>query len=88
LTTTDQMKFSSNQIRRILGGVRKTGSGSFNIVECLQLYGYQGKVYPVNPTQEILGIRCHPSVEDIREPIDLAVISLDQTRSFRRSNPA
>ena len=82
MTTTDQMKlFFEPKSVAILGVSRKTGSGSFNIVECLQLYGYQGKVYPVNPNaQEILNIRCHPSVEDIREPIDLAVISLDRNQ--------
>src|SRR5512136_2431042 len=65
----------------ILGVSRKTGPGAFNILECLQLYGYRGKVYPVNPNaREILGIRCYPSVGDIREPIDLAVISLDRNQ--------
>lgn len=37
--------------------------------------GYKGRLYPVNPTKEsILGLRCHKSIEDIEEKIDLAVI--------------
>lgn len=82
MTTVDQMKlFFEPKSVAILGVSRKTGPGSFNIVECLQLYGYQGKVYPVNPNaQEILGIRCYSSVEDIRQPIDLAVVSLDRNQ--------
>ncbi len=82
MTAIDQMKlFFEPKSVAILGVSRKTGPGSFNIVECLQLYGYRGKVYPVNPNaQEILGVRCYPSVEDIREPIDLAVISLDRNQ--------
>ena len=37
--------------------------------------GYKGRLYPVNPTKEsILGLRCHKSIEDIGEKIDLAVI--------------
>jgi len=80
MTTIDQMKlFFEPRSVAILGVSRKTGPGAFNIVECLQLHGYQGKVYPVNPNaREILGIRCYPSVEDIREPVDLAVVSLDR----------
>jgi len=80
MNIVDHMKlFFEPQSVAILGVSRKTGPGAFNILECLQLYGYQGKVYPVNPNaREILGIRCYPSVEDIREPIDLAVVSLDR----------
>jgi len=82
MTTVDQMKlFFEPKSVAILGVSRKTGPGSFNIVECLQLYGYQGKVHPVNPNAlEIMGIRCYPSVEDIRQPIDLAVVSLDRNQ--------
>jgi acyl-CoA synthetase (NDP forming) len=80
MSTIDQMKlFFEPQSVAILGVSRKTGPGSFNILECLQLHGYPGKVYPVNPNaQEILGVRCYPSVDKIREPIDLAVVSLDR----------
>lgn len=36
---------------------------------------YKGKIYGVNPKrQEVLGIPCYPSVKDIPEPVDLAVI--------------
>jgi acetyltransferase len=38
-------------------------------------YGYTGKLFLVNPkTEEILGIKCHPSVPDINEDIDLAIV--------------
>ncbi len=82
MNNPDQMKlFFEPQSVAILGVSRKTGPGAFNILECLQLYGYPGKVYPVNPNaREILGIRCYPSVESIRDPIDLAVISLDRSQ--------
>ena len=82
MNTIDQMKlFFEPRSLAILGVSRKTGPGAFNILECLQLHGYRGKVYPVNPhAREILGVRCYPSVEDIREPIDLAVISLDRNQ--------
>jgi acyl-CoA synthetase (NDP forming) len=35
----------------------------------------RGVVYPINPTAvNILGLRCYPSVIDVLEPVDLAVI--------------
>lgn len=39
--------------------------------------GYKGRLYPINPTKEsILGLRCHKSIEDVGEKIDLAVIAI------------
>ncbi|PIN87248.1 hypothetical protein COV19_00570 [Candidatus Woesearchaeota archaeon CG10_big_fil_rev_8_21_14_0_10_44_13] len=38
---------------------------------------FGGRVYAVNPNaQEILGVKCHPSIIDIKEEIDLAVIAV------------
>jgi acetyltransferase len=37
--------------------------------------GFPGKVIPVNPKRtEVLGLPCFPTVADVKEPIDLAVI--------------
>ena len=37
--------------------------------------GYKGKIYPINPTtQEILGLKSYPSVLDVKEPIEMAVV--------------
>jgi acyl-CoA synthetase (NDP forming) len=37
--------------------------------------GYRGRIYPVNPNaQEILGLRCYPSVTSLPEVVDLAII--------------
>ncbi|MBN1837609.1 MAG: CoA-binding protein [Spirochaetales bacterium] len=37
--------------------------------------GFAGRIYPVNPgAEEILGLPCHPSLEAIEGPVDLAVI--------------
>jgi acetyltransferase len=38
-------------------------------------YGYQGAIYPINPTApEILGRKAYPSVLDCPDPVDLAVL--------------
>ena len=36
---------------------------------------FPGEIYPINPDiSEILGIKCYPSLEDIEEPIELAIV--------------
>jgi acetate---CoA ligase (ADP-forming) len=38
-------------------------------------FGAKGTIYPINPkADEILGLKAYPSVKDISEPIDLAVV--------------
>lgn len=60
----------------IVGVSRQTGEGTFNILENLLSYGYQGRIYPVNPnTSEILGVKSYLSVTEIAQDIDLAVIA-------------
>ncbi|WP_245605469.1 acetate--CoA ligase alpha subunit [Thermodesulfobacterium hydrogeniphilum] len=45
------------------------------VLKNLVQQGYKGKVYPVNPKRkEILNIKCYPSVLEIPEKIDLAII--------------
>jgi acetate---CoA ligase (ADP-forming) len=82
MSAVDQMRlFFEPRSLAILGVSRKTGAGSFNILEILQNYGFQGKIFPINPNaQEILGLRCFPTVGTVPENIDLAIISLDRDR--------
>lgn len=61
----------------LLGVSRRTGEGTYNILEYLLDYGYQGKIYPVNPNAaEILGVKTYPHIADINAQIDLAVVNL------------
>ena len=51
------------------------------IYENLRDRGYGGKVYPVNPRyDEIWGVRCHPSLDAVGEPVDHAVIIVPAPR--------
>jgi len=65
----------------LIGVPRNTGDGSFNNAETLLRYGYEGKIFPVNPnTSEICGLKTYPSMADVPETVDLAVISVGRER--------
>jgi acetyltransferase len=60
----------------LIGISRKSGPGSFNLMERMIQFGFTGKIFPVNPNAaEILGEKVYPDVRAIKEKIDLAVIS-------------
>ncbi|MFC1944386.1 acetate--CoA ligase family protein [Chloroflexota bacterium] len=59
-----------------VGVTRSTGGYSFNILENLMVYGFEGKLYAVNPNAEkIMGATSYPSVKELPEDVDLAVIA-------------
>ncbi len=59
----------------IVGASGKKGNLGYELTSCVKTYGYTGKLFLVNPkTDEILGTKCHPSVPDIKEQIDLAIV--------------
>jgi acetyltransferase len=63
--------FNPTSIAVVGASTRKIG---YQIIKNL-LYGYKGKIYPVNPNYtEIEGIPCFSSLEDIPYPVDLAII--------------
>lgn len=46
-------------------------------LQFLPKHGFQGNLFPVNPKyKEIAGLRCYPSVLDIPEPVDLAMVTI------------
>ncbi len=59
----------------IVGASGKKGNLGYELTSCVKTYGYTGKLLLVNPrTEEILGTRCYPSVTDINDDIDLAIV--------------
>ncbi len=59
----------------VIGASRKPGKIGYAIVKNLLDYGFQGKIYPVNPkATEILGLKAYPKVTDIPDEVDMAVI--------------
>ena len=60
----------------IVGASDEEGTVGYALVRNLIDLKFEGKVYPVNIRKpEILGLKAYPSVEQILEPIDLAVIA-------------
>ncbi|MDO9066119.1 MAG: CoA-binding protein, partial [Chloroflexota bacterium] len=59
----------------IVGASRDPNKLGFGVVQNLRDCGYQGGIYPVNPRGgEILGYTCYPSVLDVPDPVELAVL--------------
>ena len=74
-------KFLDPSSVALIGVPRQIGDGSFNNAEVLLRYGYEGKIFPVNPNaKEICGLKVYPSITDVPEAIDLAVISVARDR--------
>lgn len=59
----------------VIGASEKPGKVGRVVLENILRSGYPGKVYPVNPSHStVLGIPCYPSVAELPETPDLAVI--------------
>ena len=84
MNTVDQMKlFMEPQSVALVGLTRETGFTSWNALEHLLRYGYEGKLYPINPAaDEILGVKCYPRLKDIPGEVDLAVILVPPASSI------
>ncbi len=61
----------------IIGASRSPGKIGHEILRNIIGFGYDGKIFPVNPhADEILGYKAYPSIVDVPDEVDLAVISV------------
>ena len=59
----------------VIGASTKELSIGNVIIKNLQQYGYQGKIYPINPSAtEVRGIKAYPSLDQVPGDVDLAHI--------------
>ncbi|MCB8966764.1 MAG: bifunctional acetate--CoA ligase family protein/GNAT family N-acetyltransferase [Ardenticatenaceae bacterium] len=59
----------------VIGATEREGSTGRTIIWNLMQNSFGGVIYPVNPTRgSVLGIKAYPSIKDIPDPVDLAVI--------------
>ena len=67
--------FFNPQSVAVVGASRDPEKLGYSVLANLKEGGYQGHLYPINPkADEILGLKAYPSVLDIPDPVDLAVI--------------
>jgi acyl-CoA synthetase (NDP forming) len=65
----------------VVGASVKQGSLGRQMMLELERGGFEGAIYPVNPGyEEVLGHRCFPSVGEVPEPVDLAILGLANQR--------
>ena len=65
----------------VIGASRQRGTIGGEIFHNLLSYGFNGPVYPVNPTSEVVqSVPAYPSVEAIAGPVDLAIIVVPAER--------
>lgn len=61
----------------VIGASRSRAKIGGTLVANLKRAGFNGPVYPVNPAaDEVMGLRCYPSVVAIGAPVDLALIAV------------
>lgn len=71
--TKDLKALFEPRVIAVVGASRRTEAVGYAILKNL-INGYTGKIYPVNPkADEILGIKCIPTIAEIPEPIDHAI---------------
>jgi len=52
------------------------------VLHNLPHFGYAGRIYPVTPSSTTLeGLQCYPSIRDVPDPVDLAVICVSAQRT-------
>jgi acyl-CoA synthetase (NDP forming) len=65
----------------VVGASVKTGSLGESMMAELQRGGFEGAIYPVNPGyDEVAGLRCYPSISEVPEPVDLAILGVANQR--------
>lgn len=61
----------------VVGASATPGKIGYTVVKNLIEGGYPGEIYPVNPSAtEILGLKVYPTIRDIPENIDAAIITI------------
>lgn len=73
--TSDLQIFFGPRGVAVVGASRDPQKLGHGVVRNLLQYHYEGAIYPINPKAgEILGLRTYPSVRDVPDPVDLAMI--------------
>src|SRR5579872_1262193 len=70
--------FFTPQSVALVGASATPGKVGNSVLDSIAKHDYKGKVFPINPkSEEILGIKCYPSLDAIQDPVDLVVVCVD-----------
>ncbi len=76
MATQNLSKIFHPQSIAVIGASDREGSVGRTILENLQRCGFEGEVHAVNPQHSsVLGVRSFPSVQELPEAVDLAIIA-------------
>ncbi len=65
----------------VIGASNAEASIGSELLKNLLRGPFQGPVYPVNPHRQwVLGVRAYPTVRDIPDPVDLAILSVPKNK--------
>jgi acyl-CoA synthetase (NDP forming) len=59
----------------VIGASTDPFKWGYMLLNAVKQSGFEGAIYPVNPrADEILGLKCYPSVKDVPGPVDMALV--------------
>ncbi len=65
----------------VVGASRAPSKIGHRILCNVLKYGYKGKIYPINPAaEEIMGLKCYPTISTVPDKVDVVVISVPAQR--------
>jgi acyl-CoA synthetase (NDP forming) len=66
----------------VLGASSRTRGGGNQFIWSIQTMGYEGNLYPINPTaEEVFGLKCYPSLAAVPEVPDLVIMAVSAGRA-------
>ncbi len=68
----------------VIGATKTPNKMGHDVLKNLISYGFRGPIYPINPKyDEIYDIKCYPTVLDVVDRIDLAVVTVPIENSIK-----
>jgi len=59
----------------VIASLKETWFGGYTLIKNLLVFGFPGKIYPVNPSySKVLDMQVYPSIKEVPEAVDLAII--------------
>ncbi|RPJ63590.1 MAG: hypothetical protein EHM12_01915 [Dehalococcoidia bacterium] len=80
---TGMRKFFEPESIMVIGASETLGKAGNMIIYNILSNGYEGRIFPVNHTaDQIMGVKCYPSVEDVPTVPDLTLVAVPSAASL------